>query len=49
MGFIVNQHQAMLILQGILFGTFTVALVGNFPKLLKTVFVTYVWSLLRDL
>jgi hypothetical protein len=33
-----NQHQAMLILQGILFGTFTVVLVGNFLKLSKTGF-----------
>jgi hypothetical protein len=35
---IANQHQAMLILQGILFGTFFVVLIGNFPKLTKTVF-----------
>jgi hypothetical protein len=32
----------MLILQGILFGTYTVVLEGNFPKLTKTVFFTKV-------
>jgi hypothetical protein len=35
-----NQHQAMLIVQGILFGTFAVVLVGNFPELTKTIVVT---------
>jgi hypothetical protein len=47
--FFANQHQAMLILQGILFGTFTVVLVGDFPKLSKTVFLLKFWSLLRGL
>jgi hypothetical protein len=45
-----NQHQAMLILQGILFSTLTVVLAGNFPKLTKTVFfILKFWSLLRGL
>jgi hypothetical protein len=29
----------MLTFQGILFGTFAVVLVGNFPKLTKTIFL----------
>jgi hypothetical protein len=33
---------AMLLLPGILFGTFAVLLVGNFPKLTKTGFFTEV-------
>jgi hypothetical protein len=50
MFFLVNQHQAMLILQGILFGTFTLVLAGNFPKLSKTVFYILLFrSLLRGL
>jgi hypothetical protein len=47
--FLTNQHQAMLFLQGILFGTIFVVLVGNFPKLSKTVFLQKFWSLLRGL
>jgi hypothetical protein len=39
--FFAKQHQAMLILQEILFGTFTVVLIGRFLKLTKT-FFTYV-------
>jgi hypothetical protein len=42
MFFLTNQHQAMLFLQGILFGTISVVLVGNFPKLSKTVLFTKV-------
>jgi hypothetical protein len=37
-----KQHQAMLILQGILFDTFAVVLVGSFQNLNKTVFFTEV-------
>ncbi len=39
----------MHILQGILFGTFAVVLVGNLPRLTKTVFFLKVWSLLKRL
>jgi hypothetical protein len=49
MFFPTNQHQAMLIFQGILFGTFSVVLVGYFLKLSKTVFLLNFWSLLRGL
>jgi hypothetical protein len=46
MFFLAKQHQAMLILQGILFWTFTLVLIGNFLKLTKTVFLPKFWSLL---
>jgi hypothetical protein len=36
--FLAKQHQAMLILQGILFSTFAVVFEGNFPKINKTFF-----------
>jgi hypothetical protein len=38
MFFLAKQHQAMLRLKGILFETFAVVFVGNFPKLTKTFF-----------
>jgi hypothetical protein len=43
MFFLPNQHQAMIILQGILFGTIFVVLAGSFPKFLKTRFPPKVW------
>jgi uncharacterized SAM-binding protein YcdF (DUF218 family) len=42
MFFLAKQHYAMLLLQGILFDTFVVVLVGNFPRLTKTSFFTKV-------
>jgi hypothetical protein len=42
MFFLAKQQQAMLILQGILFVTIAVVLVGSFPKSTKTVFFTEV-------
>jgi hypothetical protein len=47
--FLAKQHQAMVILHGILFGTFAVVFVGNYPKIAKTVFSLDIWSFLRDL
>jgi hypothetical protein len=49
MFFLTNQHQTMLILQGILFSTISLVLVGNFPKLKKNVFFPKFGSLLRGL
>jgi hypothetical protein len=45
MCFLTNQHQAMLILQGILFGTISLDFVGNFPKFSKTVFLNFSFGL----
>jgi uncharacterized membrane protein len=46
-----NQHQAMLILQGILFGTYTVVcgFGRQFSKINENRFLLKFWSLLRGL
>jgi hypothetical protein len=47
--FLVKLHQAIVLLQGILFGTFAVVLVGHLAKVTKTNFLLKLRTFLRGL